>query len=68
MPADMPAAGRQLTYVGIRAGCEPASSTVSGGTGVRSSALHTRAGRAGREGAVVVQLRDDLRPAISGRF
>ena len=47
MRAGMPVAGRQLAYVGIRAGCEPASSTVSGGTGVRSSALHTRAGRAG---------------------
>ena len=44
MRAGMPVAGLQLAYVGIRAGCEPASSTVSGGTGVRSSALHTRAG------------------------
>ena len=47
MRAGMPVAGLQLAYVGIRAGCEPASSTVSGGTGVRSSALHARAGRAG---------------------
>ena len=47
MRAGMPVAGLQLAYVGIRPGCEPASSTVSGGTGVRSSALHARAGRAG---------------------
>ena len=68
MPADMPAAGRQLAYVGIRAGCEPASSTVSGGTGVRSSALHARAGRAGGRARASCSSAMIGAPAISGRF
>ena len=68
MPTDMPAAGRQLAYVGIRAGCEPASITVSGGTGVRSSALHARAGRAGGRARASCSSAMIGAPAISGRF